>query len=204
MEQRRDFRPATWVHGWIDPYLLRVAGVIAGLRISPNLLTVIGFSLSTVTGVLLAGGKVMLAGWVLLVGAMCDVLDGPLAKATNQTSALGAFLDSTLDQLGDGLIFVGLIWLGLQRQSSLEVVLAFVTFAGALMVSYIRARAGWLGVECRQGPVGRFERTLLTIIGLITGQIRLLLWTLVIVVNYTMLRRFVCAVSATQRLGDER
>lgn len=199
--QKHSFRIATWAHGWGDPILFNVARVLNFFHITPNLLTILGFVLSGITAVILGKGFIVIAGWILLPAGLCDVLDGPLAQLTNKKSKLGAFLDSALDQYSDVLIFLGIIWFYLHQSKFTEVMLAVITLSAALLVSYVRAKALTLGVECRIGPLGRFERTLLTIIGLIANQPTILIYVLVFLTNYTALRRLIFILS---RIAQEK
>jgi CDP-diacylglycerol--glycerol-3-phosphate 3-phosphatidyltransferase len=183
------FRFSIWAHSWGDPILHKISKGIVKLGVTPNNLTVLGFGLSCLTAYLLTRGKVTLSGWILLLAGLCDVLDGPLAKVSNTRTNLGAFLDSVVDQFSDVVIFVSIVWFYIQASAPNEVLLASIVLGNLLVISYIRAKAALLQVDCSIGPVGRFERTLLTIIGLILNHLSILLWILAILTSYTAIKR---------------
>jgi len=182
-------RMKTWMHGWGDPLLFRMAHVLHRVGFTPNALTISGLALSVLVALLLATGHTVTGGWVLLVAAMVDSLDGTLARLTNQETKFGAFLDSTIDQWADAIVFLGLLWPYLQAGARVEVILIFASLAGSLLVSYTRACAGWRGFECTVGPVGRLERGLVAIVALITKQVTLGLWLVAVLSSLTALRR---------------
>lgn len=184
------FRLSSWAHSWGDPILFSVSNRIRKLGFTPNTLTISGFFLCIATAVLIFQGFVRLAGLVLLVAGLCDVLDGPLAKITNQKTQLGSFLDSVLDQLSDAFIYLALGLQYFNQQNSLGLILCFICLISALLVSYIRAKAATLKVEISFGPFGRFERTLFTIVGFMLNQVFVLLVIVSILSIYTFLKRF--------------
>jgi len=108
---------------------------------------------------------------VLLAGFF-DILDGALARRTNQTTRFGALLDSTLDRLSEGLLLLGILILNLLKdQLTVEVLLVCLALIGSLLVSYIRARAEALGLECQVGLFTRAERVTVLALGLLLSQI---------------------------------
>jgi len=121
------------------------------------------------------------AGLVVLVAGFFDILDGALARRTNQTSQFGAVLDSTLDRLGDAVLLLGILVLFLftEEDSALfilvskewAVLMVGLTLLGSLMVSYIRARAEALGLDCQVGLFTRTERVVVLALGLLLSQI---------------------------------
>lgn len=159
----------------VDP----LADFMVRMRVTPNALTVMGFCLSGVAGLIYSSGAFFWAGWVLLFAGACDSLDGVLARKRNMASRFGAFLDSALDRFGEIFIFTGLVWHfsggagfinngGVEPsevQSPLAVLFIVLAMAGSLMVSYTRARAEGLGLKCKVGWVQRPERIILLIIG---------------------------------------
>jgi CDP-diacylglycerol--glycerol-3-phosphate 3-phosphatidyltransferase len=143
-----------------------VAGALARTPITPNALTIIGtvgVSASALTlyptGHLFAG---TMACWLFV---MADMLDGALARVKGTTGVFGAFLDSTLDRVGDAAVFGGLAaWFVLGGHSKLMAgVAVFCLVAGAL-VSYARARAEGLGLRCDVGIAERSERLLIVFV----------------------------------------
>jgi len=130
-----------------------------------------------VAGVL-ATGRLLLAGLLLIVTLAFDSVDGTLARISGQTTRFGAFLDSTLDRWAEVAMFVAIVWLYLRTDNDLGVILAVLALSMSLLVSYTRARAEGIGLECKEGILTRFERMVILILGLVAGQ---LIWALAII-----------------------
>jgi len=130
-----------------------------------------------VAGVL-ATGRLLLAGLLLIVTLAFDAVDGTLARISGQTTRFGAFLDSTLDRWAEVAMFVAIVWLYLRTDNDLGVILAVLALSMSLLVSYTRARAEGIGLECKEGILTRFERMVILILGLVAGQ---LIWALAII-----------------------
>lgn len=159
--------------------------------VTPNNLTVIGFILTGITAFFLANGYFRWGGALLFLAGMFDMLDGSLARATAQSSKFGAFLDSTLDRYSESFTFLALVYYYLSHTQPIgyEPVLIFLILVGSLMVSYIRARAEALNIECKAGMLQRPERVLLLIAGLVTGWLSPVLWIMAILTNVTAFQR---------------
>lgn len=171
--------------------LSRVVPWLQATGVTPNGLTVIGFLLTTVAALLLARGSFLYGGLMLLIAALFDMLDGHLARATGQSTKFGAFFDSSIDRYSESVVLIALIYYYSAASSRpLEPVLIAVTLVGSLMVSYTRARAEALGVECKVGLLQRPERVILLIIGLlIPFLMTAVLWLLAVFTNVTALQR---------------
>ena len=146
------------------------------LGLTPDGLTLIGFAITTIGAVLLALGMWIPGGLVVFAGAVFDMFDGTLARATGRVSRLGAFMDSVFDRCGEALVYVGLVWGTLDLGLSRPVVLAAAAMAAAFMVSYTRAKAEGLGFTSGTGmaAVGlapREVRVVILTIGLIVAGI---------------------------------
>lgn len=118
-------------------------------------------------GVVIAFGNFALGGILIILAGILDGVDGALARLTNQASKFGAFLDSTTDRFAEGALFSGIMFAFGQRGQTWVAYLVFAAFLGSVMVSYARARAEGIGVECREGWLTRFERFVLLVLGLI-------------------------------------
>lgn len=188
--EQQIFRISKWAHGWGDPALYKAARGISYLRITPNLLTILGFFLCGCTAYFISQGEMILGGLILLPAGLCDVLDGPLANVTQKKTDLGAFLDSVLDQYSDVLIGFGVLWYYMNQNNELGMVLSFACVSGGLLVSYVRAKGSTLDVKNELGPLGRFERTLIMIVGFSINQPIAVLLVVAILSHYTALRRF--------------
>ncbi len=169
--------------------LMQIATLIARTGATPNTLTLFGFAGMVVAGIFCAGGLFFAAG--LFVAASCafDALDGALARANGAASVFGAFLDSFLDRYAEAAIYAGLLVYFTWAATPWGVGAAFAAATGSLMVSYARARAEGLGVECRVGLFARPERIAVIIIGLLTGFVLPALAILAVATNATAVRR---------------
>lgn len=159
--------------------------VLSRLGVHPNILSITGLILSLVAGFVYSIGSFFWAAWIVVLAGTCDALDGELARQTGKNSRFGAFFDSALDRYSDGFILMGLGWyfaggsmlLGAAGegtsgdQSPLAVVLIILAMAGSFMVSYTRARAEALGLDCKIGLMQRPERITLLVIGSLLGSI---------------------------------
>ena len=172
----------------LDP----VVGAIAKTGITPNALTFAGFFLNVIAGVLIGLGQVVWGGVVMTVIAMpLDALDGALARAVGLQSKFGAFFDSVLDRVAEAAILIGLAALFIQRGDSLSALGAFAAMVGSFMVSYTRARAEGLGLECKVGFFSRLGRFLLLAIGLLVNQPVITVWLLAVLSSATAIQRMI-------------
>jgi CDP-diacylglycerol--glycerol-3-phosphate 3-phosphatidyltransferase len=178
--------------------LARLAPWLVQLGLTPNMLTYLGFSLAVVTAVTLGAGYLRWGGILLVVAALFDTLDGAVARETGKVSSYGAFLDSTLDRYSESVIFLGLTYYySASTEFRMEIVLVFVVLVGSYMVSYTRARAEALDIECKVGLLQRPERIILLAVGLLTGWMLPILWILAILTNFTALQRVRAVYTAT-------
>lgn len=148
-----------------------ISAMVQGLarrRINPNLLTVTGVLINVLCGLMFGLGDFFWAGIVLIVANLFDMLDGQVARLTNQVTRFGGFLDSTLDRVSDMAAFVGLMLFyarDTEFHSTVNVLLAGLALTGSVLVSYASARAESLIPKCDVGFLRRPERVVLLIIG---------------------------------------
>lgn len=171
------------VRGHVQRITLPLGRTLGRAGISADALTVAALPVVALGALLAAQGRLLAGGIVLVLGGVFDLFDGAVARATGSESRRGAFLDSTVDRLSDGMIFSAVAWhLAHPRFAGtgpgLSVVLAphwpGVALALACLVlgfltSYIRARAESLGFECNVGIAERAERVFIVAAGLILG-----------------------------------
>jgi CDP-diacylglycerol--glycerol-3-phosphate 3-phosphatidyltransferase len=174
---------------WTQGIRAPIGRLVGNLGISPNALTVIGYLLSLLVAYVLATGRLQAGGVLVAVAALFDALDGTVARATGQTSTFGAFFDSVMDRFSEATVLFGLFLWYSQIGARTELALIYVTIVGSLMVSYARARAEGLGVQCKVGLLTRFERIALLVIGLTIQQVSLMLWVMAVLTNFTALQR---------------
>lgn len=181
-----------------------IALALNALGLSPNGLTLIGFIAMCLIGLILANGYMALGGVLIIAAGIFDALDGTLARLTNRVSKFGAFLDSTTDRFAEGAIFLGIMFWYMQHGLTFVAYLTYLTLLGSLMVSYARARAEGIGVECKEGMMTRFERISLLVIGLVLSAvfgdtpILVVLAILAIFTNLTAVQRMWLVYRATK------
>jgi CDP-diacylglycerol--glycerol-3-phosphate 3-phosphatidyltransferase len=148
-------------------------------------------------GVVFGLGHLKLGGWLLLIVAPIDALDGALARALNKQSRFGAFLDSTLDRIADAVLILGITVHYLRQETYIAVALLLVSLVAVMMVSYIRARAEALGYPCKVGLLTRMERILLIAALSAIGLPLLMLWALAVLSVFTVVQRilYIYAIS---------
>src|SRR5579864_8595918 len=185
----------------VRQFVTSIMRPLARLGITPNILTLLGLLLSCITAVIIAQGLLFIGGLLVLFAGIFDMFDGALARARNAASTFGAFFDSTLDRYSESIILFGLLFYAL-REPGLQdrfwpfgneqpwlIVLIYIAVVGSLMVSYAKARAEGLGLECKTGLLARPERVVILAIGLLTGFVIWALVLLAIFSNVTAIER---------------
>jgi CDP-diacylglycerol---glycerol-3-phosphate 3-phosphatidyltransferase len=139
-------------------------------RLTPNAISLTGFVLNVVAAVLVFERLFFLAGVAFIVGSIMDTLDGRYSRMSGKGTPFGAFLDSTLDRLEEGIVLtaVGAYFAARHNQAAAAAVVAAVLFS--LMVSYTRARAEALGVACKVGLATRPVRVVILSAGLVFAK----------------------------------
>ena len=178
----------------VRPLLSTAVGAIVrwlhGAGVTPNMVSFAGFALTIGAAALFATGSLRIGGGVLWVAAMFDMVDGALARLGDSESKFGAFLDSTLDRYSESITFLGLAFFyANEGNAQTHLLLIFLTLVGSWAVSYTRARAEGLGIECNVGLLQRPERLVLLIAGLILGLVLPVLWLLAVMTNITAVQR---------------
>ncbi len=143
-----------------------LARALAAMGISANAVTIAGGVLSVIGAGFLAAGMPLPALIVLLIGTLADTLDGQLAKASGGGTRLGAFLDSTVDRVADGALFVGAAVAGANLGQMLLLWSSLIALVASFLVPYVRAKAESLGVSASVGPAPREARIVIFLIGL--------------------------------------
>lgn len=157
------------IPGWArDGFLGIVRPMFRGLvrrRVHPNIITTLGFAVTVSAGIVYFYGHVRYAGFLVLLGGLCDILDGYVARETGLASVFGSFYDSTLDRISEIVVFLGIFSLYGGGHPDFPhpwmVYVVALALAGSLMVSYTRARAETLGIDCKVGLMQRPERVVL-------------------------------------------
>ena len=148
-----------------------IVRLLARTGVTPNALTWFGLLLSLGAAVLIALKQPFAAGFVVLFAGLFDMLDGALARFTDKTTRFGAILDSTLDRLGEVVVLLGLLIFFARELSTPGILVVGFTLPGALLVSYLRARAEAAGLTGEVGFFTRTERVIILSLGLLLSGI---------------------------------
>ena len=174
----------------IESLLNQTAGVLHKQGITPNQLTLGGLALNFLAGWIYASGSFFFGAVMMLIAALGDMLDGPLARSTGQVSKFGAFLDSTIDRYSDFFIFGGVALYFAKEGQNGWFLITMGILAGAFVTSYAKARAENLIEKCDAGIFERPERIVILAIGSVFPFLRsLALLVLLIGTNATAVQR---------------
>src|ERR1700741_1560784 len=179
--------------GWL---LDRIVHTLALTRISPNVLTFVGLMINIAAAFLFGhanaantGRMFLYAGLVIIGAGIFDMVDGRVARRTNQVTIFGAFFDSVIDRYSDVVLFFGLVVYYARPNHFRYVVLTAFVMVTSLMVSYTRARAEALIGQCKVGFMERPERIVLVIIGALFNRMAPVLWILAVISTITVIHR---------------
>jgi CDP-diacylglycerol--glycerol-3-phosphate 3-phosphatidyltransferase len=139
-------------------------------RLTPNAISLTGLALCIVAAVLVAERYFFLAGLAFVIGSVCDTLDGRYSRMSGKGTPFGAFLDSTLDRIEEGIVLTTVAAYFAARDMQFAVAACVVAVLASLMVSYTRARAEALGVECKVGIATRAVRVVILSAGLLFAK----------------------------------
>ena len=136
-------------------------------RLTPNAISLTGFAGNLVAAALVLDERFVLAGIAFVAGSVMDMFDGRYSRMSGKGTPFGAFLDSTLDRVEEGVVLAAVAAYFAKRSDDLAVGAVVLTVVGSFMVSYTRARAEALGVECKVGVATRAVRVVILSIGLL-------------------------------------
>jgi CDP-diacylglycerol--glycerol-3-phosphate 3-phosphatidyltransferase len=136
-------------------------------RLKPNTLTWCALAISLIAAATIATNHLLIGGFLVLFSGLFDILDGALARLTNQATRFGALLDSTFDRISDAVLLMGVLALYIRSGGITEIVLIFLALIVSLLTSYVRARAEGLGINCPIGLFTRTERVIILALGLL-------------------------------------
>jgi CDP-diacylglycerol--glycerol-3-phosphate 3-phosphatidyltransferase len=206
-------RPATWTGSFGRACGVLLQAIVNGLaltRISPNVLTFVGLVINSVAAILFGYANehnfvlmFFLAGLVIIGAGIFDMVDGRVARQTNQVTLFGAFFDSVIDRYSDVALFFGLLVYYARGNRFFYVVLVAFVMVTSLLVSYTRARAEALIGKCKVGFMERPERVVLVIIGALCerwGVMAPALWVLAVLSTITVIHRIQYTYEMTKRL----
>jgi CDP-diacylglycerol--glycerol-3-phosphate 3-phosphatidyltransferase len=171
--------------------------------VHPDLITFVGLLVVAVAAYLASQGEFFWAAIVIIAGAPLDAVDGAVARAMGRTDKFGALWDSVLDRYADGLLFMALAYYYSKAGNQTAMVLAVLALLGTELVSYARARAEGINVDCKVGLFTRMERMVVILAMLLTGYVIAGLWILAIGTNFTVAQRVWHVYRVIQRQKQE-
>lgn len=182
-------------------------------RVHPNALTTIGFVVTLSSAFAFHSHHVRTAGVLILLGAVFDVFDGRVARATGLVSEFGSFYDSTLDRISEIAVYLGILSLYNDYRLVLGdvgmIYAVMLAMAGSLMISYTRARAEGLGIDCKVGLMQRGERVFsIGLASLLFGEsagglaLKVVIIALAILTNLTAIHRIIWVYQHTRELRE--
>jgi CDP-diacylglycerol---glycerol-3-phosphate 3-phosphatidyltransferase len=151
-------------------------------RLTPNAISLTGFALCVVAAVLIYKEWWIPGGIAFIVGSVCDTMDGRYSRMSGKASPFGAFLDSTLDRVEEGIVLAAVAIHFSRTGNDVAVGATVLAVLASLMVSYTRARAEALGVECKVGIADRAVRVVILSAGLVFGG----LWHVLAIAVYVL------------------
>ncbi|MFQ6105318.1 MAG: CDP-alcohol phosphatidyltransferase family protein [Candidatus Glassbacteria bacterium] len=185
-----------WYINLTDP----LTGFFTRHRVHPNVLTTIGFLLSCLAAFVISRGSIRMGGFLILLAGTFDVFDGGVARASGMSSQFGSFFDSSLDRYAEIVLSLGILIYFLNKSDMIIACAIVLALGGGLMVSYARARAEALGIECKVGFFQRPERILSIGLGALLGEgvLKIVLWILVLLSNFTAVQRMIHVYNMTR------
>ncbi len=178
--------------GGVDRATAPVGSALRRAGVTADQLTVVGLVMAVGSAVAIATGRIGLGLALLVVSALPDLLDGPVAKAAGTAGPRGAFFDSVADRVTDALVLGGIGWYLASEEGAAAAMLAFAVLAVSSLVSYQRAKAESLGYSARGGLMERAERIAAICAGLaVPGLLVPMLWVVLVLSAVTAVQRFV-------------
>jgi CDP-diacylglycerol--glycerol-3-phosphate 3-phosphatidyltransferase len=183
--------------------LVRIVGALALARIHPNVLTFVGLVINGIAAWMLASGKFWQAGLVIIGAGIFDMVDGRVARKTNQVTKFGGFFDSVIDRYSDLVLLIGLLVYYANANRNNYVVLTAVVMMACIMISYTRARAENFLPQCKVGFMERPERVVLFIIGALFNKMAPVLWIIAVLGTVTVIGRMMYTWRELKPIDDQ-
>jgi CDP-diacylglycerol--glycerol-3-phosphate 3-phosphatidyltransferase len=176
-----------WFVNILDPFI----DLIVRFHVHPNHFTILGLIISFIGAIFYAKHDIRLGGFFILLGGLCDIIDGKIARKTGLSSKFGALFDSSLDRYAEVFMFLGTAIYFVQIDHPITSIMVVLALGGSTMVSYVRARAEGLGFDCRVGVMQRPERIVYVgFSSLIHSYVlEVVIWMIAILANFTAIQR---------------
>lgn len=176
-------------HRQIGVALGPLARALGRAGVTPNQISVAGAALTAVAAGLIVQGRLLIGGALFLLASGFDLFDGLLARTAGRATPFGAFLDSTLDRVSEGVVFAAIAYVFAAAGRPLDAAIVVLALLFSQLVSYARARAEGLGLDCKVGVVTRAERVLLIAAGLMSGLVAEAIYLLAAASLLTVIQR---------------
>jgi CDP-diacylglycerol--glycerol-3-phosphate 3-phosphatidyltransferase len=197
--------PVNLQNGFVS-LLTPLIKILARWGINPNSFTLAGLIITSMAAVAFIMGHLRLGGFLILLGGLCDTIDGSLARFTNKATRFGAMFDSAVDRYSEFVMFFGMVVYFVMLKDYPTSVVTFFALCGSIMVSYSRARAESLGFDSRVGIMQRPER--IVFLGLSAlihpGTLKFAIWLVAIFANFTALQRIRHAYKQSETKFDRK
>ncbi len=176
----------------VDKAVRPIGALLRRTGLSPDHLTILGVLVAIGAGVAIGSGRLLLGFGLVILAALPDLLDGALAKASNQVSQRGAFFDSVIDRVTDAILFSGVAYYYAAGPNPRLSMVPFGVMAISAVISYERAKAESLGLEAKGGLMERAERIILLELGLLVKPLLIsILWVMLVLCAVTAVQRFI-------------
>lgn len=179
------------VQSWLEVTLTPVAVGLFRLGISANQVSIGGAVLNVATAGLVATDNLLTAGVLYLIAGILDLLDGMVARLTGMPTRFGAFLDSTMDRISEGVVFAAIGYRFALAGEATDAGVVMLALLGSFLVSYTRSRAEELGAECKVGIATRPERVVLIAAGLLAGLLLQAIYFTALLTAVTVVQRVI-------------
>jgi CDP-diacylglycerol--glycerol-3-phosphate 3-phosphatidyltransferase len=173
--------------GILDP----IGAFLNRTGLTPNAITLLGLTGTTVGAYIISQGKMTIGGIVILIFVLVDTLDGTMARLRGEPSDFGGFVDSVSDRYAEFITFGGLLYFFLSQDNFAGVMVTFAATAGSVLVSYVKARAEGLGFTAKVGILTRLERYIVLIPLLILNQPFIAVVLIALLGNLTAFQRII-------------
>lgn len=187
VDERKSFSDhlRLWFKWVTDP----LAAFFNRMGIHPNTMTILGVIGTSLGAYMVARGNMLWGGLLILISVPFDALDGTMARLRGEANEWGAFVDSVSDRYSEMITYGGLLVYFLANHNDLGCILVFISAAGSILVSYIKARGESLGLNAKGGILTRVERYIVLAPALVFNQPLIALWILAILTNVTAFQR---------------
>jgi CDP-diacylglycerol--glycerol-3-phosphate 3-phosphatidyltransferase len=201
MKEGKGFMPL-WIQDGFVKLLMPLINLFIKWKVNPNFFTVLGFIFSLTAALVIMNDPAMIhwGGGLIILGGICDIIDGKVARATGKSTQFGALFDSVVDRYSEMVMFFAVAVYYVKLDNYLFSIVTIIAFGGATMVSYVRARAEALGLPAKVGIMQRPERVVLVGVTALfhVFLLKIGIWAIAILANYTAIQRLIYAYRASK------